>query len=149
MPAIKFYQRSAMNTSVANHYRNFIAYVVTTLNRDGKEIFPQWMGFICNAGAAHLKGGKIVRLRVVAISCGDGTVESSWVEVPDGEFVVGWHLQGGVHHGDFGVVYTIIDDNGWPLTTAKNYLPPNKPNAELLFLDTAKGIDSKLQNKRA
>lgn len=118
MPAIMY--PNGITPRIITHYRDFLAHKLEAYAPGSKVIRPEWHGFICNAGAAYLKNGKIARIVVDAVSAGDGTSEDEWVKLPEGHFALGWWIPPAtIHHADSGDLYGLVDDNGWPMTTLR------------------------------
>lgn len=118
MPAIRYLNGTTPRT--ITHYRDFLAHKLEIYAAGSKIIRPDWHGFICNAGAAFLKNGKIARIFIDAVSAGDGGKDEAWVQLPDGHFALGWWIPPAtIHHSDSGDLYGLVDDNGWPMTTLR------------------------------
>lgn len=117
MPAILY--RNGSTPRTISHYRDFLVHKLETYAPGSKVIRPEWHGFICNAGAAFLKSGKIARIVVDAVSAGDGTNEGEWIKLPDGHFALGWWIPAATTHHSDGDLYGLVDDNGWPMTTLR------------------------------
>lgn len=118
MPAIIYL--NGITPRTINHKRDFVAHNPETYAPGSKIIRPIWHGFICNAGAAFFKNGKIVRIVVAAVSAGDGTDVDEWVKLPEDHFALGWWIPPtSTHHSDSGELYGLVDDYGWPMTTLR------------------------------
>lgn len=117
MPAIRYLNGS--KPQIVNQYRDSLLSRVHAYTSGSALVIPQWYGFICNAGASYLKGGKIVRLVVEAIASGDGTDEADWIALPEGHFALGWWIPPSAQAHDSGELYGLVDDYGWPMTTLR------------------------------
>lgn len=117
MPAIRYLNGNT--PKIVTHYRGSPNESIQASPSPGRLIVPNWYGFICNSGASHLKGGKIARLVVNAVSAGDGSIEDEWVVIPMGHFALGWWIPGKGYLYDSGDLYGLVDDFGWPMTTLR------------------------------
>lgn len=117
MPAVRYFNGSTHH--VINQSRDALLSRIHTYTSGGEIIAPQWYGFVCNSGTSYLKGSKIVRLLVDAISSGDGNKDEEWIVLPEGHFALGCWIPDKSPTKDDGELYCLIDDLGWPMTTLR------------------------------
>lgn len=116
MPAIR-YAQTPERLTVANHVNDGVVYNLWLKGLGNTYVISKFAGFICVAGTAHLKGGRLGRVVVKDITNGDGGNNSIWRPVPTNEFVFAM-----VVRNDPNVdVYLILGDDGWPITTVDTF----------------------------
>jgi hypothetical protein len=95
--------------------------------KDGSIKPVRWFGFICKHATALLPG-KPVKLSAMAITDGDGGLESEWKILGPNETAIGWLCEVSGKTRSLTGIYGIVDDSGWPLTTGHepDYSPKKK-----------------------
>jgi hypothetical protein len=85
-----------------------------------------WLGYVCMHGLKTLGDGGYVKMQAALISNGDGNFEDEWRELKRDETILCWwsklHEYGTVAYG----VYTIVDDDGWPIITSLKGTDPEE-----------------------
>lgn len=116
MPAIRFAQ-SPGRLLVANHLGFNIDHKLWLKGTGNTFVISRFAGFICVPGTAHLTGGRLGRLVVREITCGDGAVDSEWRPVPASEYVYAMVVRNDPQPD----AYVILGDRGWPITTVDKF----------------------------
>lgn len=137
MPAIRY----VSGVSVRINHCSALGDWCDAFLKDGSIQPMRWFGFICRH-ATELIPGKAVKLSAMAISNGDGGLDSEWKILKSEEAAIGWLCEVDIKARSITGIYGIVDDEGWPLVTGheRDYSPKRKaPVIKIATRKTAAG----------